>query len=179
MSGRAPTTLQEPAHDRKPRPVRAVQTRLELRDLLTIKPLGIDPVTPHGIASTHHLITLCIGVRQIEDPARTEHHIEIQIGRQALPEFQRVLVQSGVGVQHVIGANDRRISPRIATAQPAFFKYRHIAYAVQTGQVVRCGQTVPTPSDNHHIVMPPGLRASPGLRPATMTRQCVDHQRGD
>ena len=62
--------------------------RDETGDFLARHPLGVDAVQQHPVAAAEKLVALRFGMRQIQHPARAEHHVVIELFGQLVPELQ-------------------------------------------------------------------------------------------
>ena len=89
---------------------------------------------------------------KIEHTPLTEHHVVVQLLGQPLPQLQRVLIEFGIAIKLIVGTHDGSIATGVATAQPTFFEYRNILYAVQLCQIVGSRQSMPPGAHDNDIV---------------------------
>ena len=108
-------------------------------------------------------------VRQHHDTARRIHHIIIEILRQPIPQLYRMVIHPGRFVIEIVRADNRRVSARIAAAQPAFFKHSNIGNAVFLGQIIGSRQPMPARANDNHIIRCLRLRKGPLLIPTLMS----------
>ena len=94
-----------------------------------------------------------------------EHHVVVQIVAQIFPERQRMFIKRPIARQHVVGTNNRGVTPSITAAKPAPFHYGHVGDAVIAGQIVSGCEPVQTGTDNDHVVLGLGLRITPDTIP--------------
>jgi len=156
------------------RPVRVacligdVEDRAETPDRLAVEPLGVDAVEPVGARPAHALADVGLAVRQVQDAALTQHHIEIELGRQPFPQLQGMLVDPRARVPQIVGADDRRVAPGVAEPDRAFFQDADIADAVLLGEVIGGRQPMPAAADDDHRV----TRRGAALRQAGVQFRC-------
>ena len=128
-------------------------------------PFGVYPIEQHLIATSEILVTLRLGVRQIQNPTRAEHDVVVDLLRQLFPKLQRPLVKMRVRVEHVIRANNRRVTSGVAATDPALFKDRHISDAMVLGEVKSSSKSMPAAADNDDVIVLLRHRISPSQRP--------------
>ena len=119
-------------------------------------------------------------MRNVEDAALAQHHVEIELPRQALVEPQREVVQrDGLGIE-IVRAHDRRVAPGVAAAEPTLLDDRHARAAMGLRQIIGGREAVAAPADDHEIVGRLRLRLAPRLRPALMAAETLaqNPQRG-
>ena len=76
-------------------------------------------------------ISICAGVcGDVEDAALAQHHVEVEIARQALVEPEGQIVERDRFGIEIVRADDRRVSAGVAAADPAFFDDRDAAAPV-------------------------------------------------
>ncbi len=114
--------------------------------------LRVDVIHLNGIGPATQALQLVMAVRQGQDAALAQHHIEIELATQALVELERVFVERGALRPEIVGARDLGVAPRIAAAQPALFEHRDIADAVFLGQIVSGRKAVAAGPDDDDIV---------------------------
>ena len=107
-------------------------------------------------------------VRQIDHAALAEHHIEIDLLAQALPQLHRFFVECGALVPQVVRAHDGGIAAGVAAADPAALNHRHIGDAMLFCQVIGRGQSVAAAADNHDLVALLGFGFAPSRLPAAV-----------
>ena len=118
-------------------------------------------------------------MREVQDAALAEHHVEVQLLGEPLPQLDRVIVDPGALVPQVIGADDRRVAPGVAAAEPALFEHGHVAHAVLLGQVVGGRQTMAAGADDDHLIARLRLRAAPDGSPVVVATPSVAGERPD
>ena len=69
----------------------------------------------------------CASLAENDLPALREHHVEVELVREPLPELQRKLEKLSVAVHHVIRTYDCRIAPDIARTNIRTLEHRDIA----------------------------------------------------
>jgi len=114
---------------------------------------------------------------KVELPPLRQHHVEVELVAQVLPQSQRLLVEQRVAVDHVVGPDDRRVAAGIAAADIPFFDHPDAGDAVLLGKVVGGGQTMTAAADDHDVVSGLGLGIAPGARPAPVLAQRLPDQR--
>ncbi len=175
----AAAPLQRRAEHRVTRVGRDVEDRAEALDGIRVEPFGVDAVEPVGVDPPPSLADIGLVVRQVQDAALAQHDVEIEFGRQPLPQLQRMLVDPRAGVPQIIRADDRRVAPGIAEADRAFFEHRDIADAVLFREIISGRQPVPAAADNHDLVALSRRRLAPSRRPAPVPRQRMPGERED
>ena len=139
----AAAPLQRAAEHRIADVARDVERRAERLALLRRQPLVVDAIEPVGMDMALEHLDVVNGVREHHHAARREHHIVIELLRQAFPELQRVVVDRGAFVPEIVRADDRRVAPGVAAAEPALLQHRHIGDAVFFRQIVGGRQPMP------------------------------------
>ena len=113
-------------------------------------------------------------VGEVHHAPLAEQEVVLELGREALPELERVLVDRRGLVPQVVGPDDRGVPRHVAAGQPAPFEHGDVGDAVVLGQVVRGGQTVSTGADDDDVVATAWgrgcARGSPG---ATAARSAI------
>ena len=97
--------------------------------------------------------------------ARAEHHIEVQLVRERIPELEREVIELGGARQHIVGAHDRRVAPDIAGADITLFQHGDVADAKLLGKVVGRCKTMATTANDDGVVMVLRCGIAPGTRP--------------
>ena len=110
---------------------------------------------------------------QVQHAPLGKHEVEIEVLAQAFPQLHGMLIQMGIGIEHVVGAHDRGVAPRVAAAEPAFFENRHIMDAMKFGQVISRRQPVPTAADDDDVIRRLGFRIAPRAGPPGMADQSL------
>ena len=82
-------------------------------------------------------------VREHHDAARRIHHVVVELLRQAFPQLQRMLVERRRFLPEIVGADDRRVAPGVAAAEPALLEHGDIGEAVLLGEVIGGREPVP------------------------------------
>ena len=79
----------------------------------------------------------------------------------------------------VVGADDRRVAPRVAAAEPALLEHGDVGRAVLLGEVVGGREPVPAAADDDRVVARLRRGTAPGERPALVVAPRVARQRED
>ena len=145
---------------------RVVEERQEPHHVLALHQLGIDAVQAHRIALAGQHVELSRTVREHDLASLREHHVEVQLVRQAFPQLQRVFEELGVARHQVVGAYQRGVAADIAGSQVSALEHGNIADAMPRRQVVGRGQTMTTATDDDHVVGRLGIRGAPRALPA-------------
>ncbi len=103
MAGGAGARLQQPADDGKTRRSRHVEARHQPLDVLwPDDQFGVDTFVAHGVAAPGEIVELRRRMGQVDDPALGEHHIVVELVREVLPQFHRVLIEARIFRQQVV-----------------------------------------------------------------------------
>ena len=167
MAGSAGTRLPQRPQNRIARSI-DIDDRTQFLDPLRSDEFGLHALMEIGVANPHIAVLFVMGLGQHHHPARAEHDVEIQILAQSLIETPRLFVDRRRIVVQIVGANDRRVAPGIAAAQPALLDNRHLADAVIAAKIVGRSKTVSAGPDNDHIIRAVRRRRRPSRRPAGM-----------
>ncbi len=116
-------------------------------------------------------------MRDGQNTALAEHDVEIEVLGQALPQLERMLIDSRAFIPQIIGPDYGGVTAGIAAAEPAFFKHRDIGHAVNSRHVIRCRQTMTAAADDDRIVFGLGFRRTPCPLPVLVVRAGVAGQR--
>src|SRR6185503_10892317 len=159
---------------------RYIEDRNEVANLPYGEQLRVDPVELHTVDPVAEALELMTAVRQAHEAALAEHDVEVQIAAQLFVESQRKLVDARALREEVIGADDRRVTTRIAAADPAFFENGDPRDPVVASQVVGSREAVPAATDDEDVVLRPGIRRPPGraLGHARRDRPAKQRERG-
>ena len=79
--------LEETAVDRKASVLRIVEEGQEALDVLALQELGIDAVESHRVALAREHVELDRAVREHDLAALREHHVEVELMREAFPQL--------------------------------------------------------------------------------------------
>src|SRR6185437_9814654 len=82
-------------------------------------------------------------------------------------------------LEQIVRADDRRVAPGIAAAEPALLDDGDVGDAMIFGEVVGSRQAVPAATDDDDVVGGIRRRAAPCLRPALVVAQRVARQAED
>ena len=93
-----------------------------------------------------------VGVGQGKMAARRIKQVEIEIGRQVLPQPDALIVEPHPLGGEVVGADDGGVTGGVTTAEVALLQYGDVAYSMVARQVVRGGQAMPATADDHDVV---------------------------
>src|SRR5580692_6421841 len=88
-----------------------------------------------------------------------------------------MLVEPGAFVPQIVGADDRRIAPRVAEANRSLFQHRDIADAVLLGEVVGGREAMPAAADDHDTIARLRRRLAPERLPAAVAAERLASQR--
>src|SRR5437588_7236687 len=115
-------------------------------------------------------------MREHQHAALREHHVVVQFLRQALPELDRVVVDSSALVVKIVRADDRGVAAGVAAAEPPLLEHGDIRDAVDGRQIVRGRQTVAAGTDDDDVVC--GLRSgvTPLARPAPLAVESLRYE---
>ncbi len=155
------------------------QRRAERLRLLGCQPLIVDAVQPVGMNVPLRDLHIVHRVRQHQNAARTEHHIVVEVLRQALPQLEGVVVERRTLVVEVVRPADRGVAARVAAAEPTPLDDRDIRHAVLFGEIVRGGETMTAGTDDDHVVGGLGLWTAPLPLPARVAGQRIAGERKD
>ena len=173
---RAGALLPEPSKDRKPCAVGIIQNRHLAPHFLPRQKLRIDAIQSHDVAAPRRTVHLRGGMAQVDLATRGVHDVEVQILAEALPKLQRLLVEPGVAVDHVVRSNDRRITASIAATDVVFLEHGDVADAVVLGEVIGGGKTVPAAAHDYDIVRGLGVGIPPRARPTLVPAKGIPEQ---
>jgi len=82
-------------------------------------------------------------------------------------------------LEEIVGADDGRIAPGIAAAEPALLDHRHVRDTVVFGEVIGGCQPVAAAADDDDIVSRLRLGIAPRARPAAVAARRVSQQGPD
>ena len=173
MPGGPCAFLQRAAHHRIAGLGRDVQRRAVFLAFLGRQPAVVHAVQPVGMDVALEALHVMDRVRQHQHAALGIHDVVVQLLAQVLPQVDRMVVKPRAFVIKVVRADDGRVPPRVAAAQPALVDHRDIGDAVLLGQVIGRTQPVPARADDHHVIFRPGLRLGPLLGPVLVAGQAV------
>ena len=135
------------------------------------QPLVVDAIEAIGVDMTLEDLNVVNGVREHHHAARREHHIVVELLRQPFPQLERMIVDRGAFVPQIIGADDRRVAPGIAAAEPAFLQHRDIGDAVFLGEIIGGREPVPAGADDHDVIGGLRLGIAPLRGPMRVARR--------
>ena len=138
--------------------------------------LAVDAVQPVGVHAPLDIAHLLQRVAEVHHSPRAEHDVEIEFLAQALPQFEREVVETRRLVTQVIGAHDGRVAAGVAAAQVSLLDDRHIGDAVLFCQVVRRRQAVTATAHDHRVISLPGSGITPGPGPVFVVATGVSEQ---
>jgi hypothetical protein len=171
MPGGAAARLEKAAINRKAGILREIEMRDHALHLLARQQFGVDAVQPHGVAAPRIGVHLRVGVGEVQHAALREHHVEVEVLAQPLPQLHRMLVEVGVGRQQVVGAHDGGVAPGIAAADPTLLQHGDVAQAVQLGEIIGSGKPMTAAADDHHVVGRLRFGIAPSPLPSAMPAQ--------
>src|SRR3546814_3424789 len=82
-----------------------------------------------------------------------------------------MIVERGALVEQIVGADDRGVAAGVATADPALFQHRHVAHAVDLGEIIGCAEPMAAAADDNGVIGRLGTCLSPLRLPALMMAQ--------
>ena len=135
------------------------------------KPAVVDAVQPVGMDVTLERLHVMHVVRQHHHAALGEHDVVVQLGRQVVPQIQRVIVKLGAFVIKIVAADDRGVAARVAAAQPALFDHRDVRYPVFLRQIIGRPEAVPAGTHDDRVIGRLRTRVGPLLWPRLMAAQ--------
>src|SRR3546814_12397504 len=84
-----------------------------------------------------------------------------------------MIVERGALVEQIVGADDRGVAAGVATADPALFQHRHVAHAVDLGEIIGCAEPMAAAADDNGVIGRLGTCLPPLRLPALMMAQAV------
>ncbi len=132
------------------------------------QPFIIDAVEAVGMDMALETLHVMHRMRQHHYAALREHDIIIEILAQLLPELHRMFIKMRALVIKIVGANNGRVAPGIATAEPSLFDNRDIGDAVFLGQIIGSAKAMPARTDDDDIIFGPGLGIGPLRLPVSV-----------
>ena len=153
-----------------------VDERNHLFDLGRADHLGIHPIEPVGADPPFDVAHVLQAVAQVHHAALAEHHVVIDVLRQAFPQFHGFFIQGRRLVPQVIGAHDGGVARSVAAAQPAPLHHGDVAHAVFFGHVIGGGESVAASPDHHGVVLALGRGRAPVLLPALVVGHAIAQQ---
>ena len=136
MAHGAAAPLQEAAENRVAAVVQVHQRHQRLH-LRAADGLRVHTEQAHLVGAAREQIPLRLGVEQVEGAALAHHRVEVELLLQALPEFQRELIEADVGRVEVVGAHDGRVAPDVAQSDRSLLQHRDVGDAVFARKVDR------------------------------------------
>ena len=118
-------------------------------------------------------------VGEIEHPTMAHHDVEVELTPEPLPELHGVVVDGGAFVVEIVGADNRRVAPGVAAAEPALVDKRNIAEPVLLGEVIGRCRAMSACADDDGIVALFRHRLMPDGPPARMASEPLPQQRPD
>ena len=157
--------------------MRQVEVGHELCELCARHQFCVDPGAAKGIAALGEPGHVGVAMAQDQGTARAEHDVVVQLVAHRFPqleaEFKKV-VKFGLTI---VGADDGRVAPSVAAADPALFKHRDLADAVDLGEIVSGRQAMAAAADDDHVIVGFRFRIAPCARPVTLSGQPGTQQR--
>jgi len=102
---------------------------------------------------------------------RTHHQVEVQTGRQRLPQPEAFVLEPNPRLEGIVRADHRGVAAGVAPANPGALDHGDLLSMI-TGEALGAGAAVPAVADQHGIAAVLRLGAPPGPRPALMAVQC-------
>ena len=166
VARRAGAALPDAAMDRKPRRGRKVERRRDAAHVGGGKELGVDAVDLHGVDGSRGELHLGVAVADRHHAARREHDVEVQLRGEALVEPMGEGVERDAFGIEIVGADDGRVPPGVAAADPPFLQHGDAREAVRLGEIVGRGEAVAAAADDDGVIGFLWLRRAPGRLPA-------------
>jgi hypothetical protein len=142
-------------------------------DLVRTPELRVDAIELHRVGQARGDLKLGGRVRNIEDAALTQHHVEIEFARQPLIEPERQVVEGDrLGIE-VVRPHDGGVAAGVAAAEPALLDHADARAFVGLGEVISGRQPMSAAADNDEVINPLGFRLAPGLRPAFVSAEAL------
>ena len=142
----------ERAHDRVRDAVGEVELRADLLDLVRRHDRGVDPEELVHLGALLRDDHPAVRVRERQVPVLREHHVEVELDREALVELDALLVEGGALGRAVVRADDRRVAARGAGADVRLLEDGDVLDPVALGEVVRGREPVRAAADDHDVV---------------------------
>ena len=130
-----------------------VDERNHFLDLRRADHLGVHSVQAVRADAALDVAHVLQAVAQVHHAALAEHHVVIDVLRQALPQLHGFFVQRGRLVPQVIRAHDGGVARSVAAAEPAALHHGNVAHAVFFGHVIGGGQAMAASADHHGVVL--------------------------
>ena len=155
----------ERAEDRCVTAAGKIHLRTGLLDFAGPDQFAVDAEVFVNLGTPAHGAHGRIGMRQRKVAARRVKKIQVEIGREVLPEPNRCVIESHPFRRKVIRSDDGGIAAGVAPADVTFLQYRHIPYPVVFREIVSGGQPMPASAYDYDVVA--------GLQPL----RCAEHAR--
>ena len=110
--------------DREPRGIGIVEHRHLAHHVFAAQQFRIDAVQAHNVAAARQVVHLAWAMTEIDNAAMRDHGIKVQVVRQALPQFQRKLIELRIRIQQIVGSDDRGIAAHVAGRRANPFRAR-------------------------------------------------------
>ena len=149
---RAAAPLQRRADDGIADVGRNVEDRAERLRLHRRQPLAVDAGEAVGVDVALDDLDVVDVVGEHHHPAGGVHDIVVQLARQALPQFQGMLVERGRFFPQVVRAQDRGVASGIAAAEPALLQHGDPAHPVILGEIIGGREPVSARPDDDDVI---------------------------
>ena len=136
MARGAAARLQQAALNREARIVE-IEIGRHAPHRVAVEQFGVHAMQAHCIAAPRKGVALAVGVVEVQHAALGHHGVVVKVLLQPLPQLHAKFVKRNVAGKQVVRADDRRVAPGVAGADPAFFHHRNIADAELLGQIMR------------------------------------------
>src|ERR1700691_490209 len=176
VAGRAAAPLPDAAVGQIAGVERLGHQRQALADFVWTPEFGVDAVELHGVGDPGGDLELGWRVGHVENAALAQHHIEIELARQALVEPEREVVESDRFGIKVVRPHDRRVAAGVAAAEPALFDHADAGAIVGLGEVIGGREAMSAAADDDEIIGRLGLRLAPGLRPTFLAGEALPQE---
>ena len=150
--------------------------RQPLANFVGAPELGVDAVELHGVGDPRGDFELGRRVRNVEDAALAQHHVEIELARQPLVEPQREVIEGDRFGIEIIRPHDRRVAAGVAAAEPALLDHANAHSFMGFGEVIGGRQPMSAAADDDEIISRLGFRFAPGLRPSLVAGEALLHE---
>ena len=176
----AAPALQRRTEDRIPDLGRDVDDRQEGLQLGGLEPFRVDVVGVVRGDAPLQLADVVEAVREVDDAALAQHHVEVELVLERLPELQAELVDRRALVPQVVRAHDRRVAAHVPAAEPAPLEHGHVRDAVVLREVVGRRETMPAGADDDDVVRVLRIGGAPepldGVRVRRPGRAALGHR---
>src|SRR4029077_6236552 len=112
-------------------------------------------------------------MREIEDAALAQHHVEIELVRQPLIEPEREVIEGDrLGIE-VVRPHDGGVASGVAAAEPALLDHADTRALVSLREVIGGREPMAAAADDGEVVSRLRPRLAPRLRPAFVAGEAL------